>query len=137
VRKSAAAVDCFDGVAEFVGERVGGDDDVLSGLDLDRSVPAGGLDELADGPAGLMFDPAADCQCCEDDREVGFDGVPLAVVDGLGLQVAFGHPERFFRSGRAWRDFFYPGAPRLPGDLRACPRVCLDVPLHPVRPTRP
>src|SRR6266516_2840129 len=47
------AVDGVEGLAEVVGEGVGGGDDVVAGLDLDGAVAAGGLDELADGPAGL------------------------------------------------------------------------------------
>jgi len=42
-----------------------------------------------------VLDPPADGQRCEDDGQVGFDRVPDAVVDGPGLQVAFGHPEAF------------------------------------------
>ena len=49
------------------GQGVGGGDGVLAGLDCDGAVAAGGLDEFADGPAGLVLDPAADGQCCEDD----------------------------------------------------------------------
>ena len=45
--------------------------------DLDGAVAAGGLDELADGPAGLVFDPAADRERGEDDGQVRFDRVPL------------------------------------------------------------
>jgi hypothetical protein len=58
----------------IVGVWVGGGDDVLAGLDLDGAVAAGRLDEFPDGPAGLRFDPAADGERCEDDRQVGFDG---------------------------------------------------------------
>jgi hypothetical protein len=55
VRKSAGALDRFEGVAEFVGEGVGddddddddGDDDVRAGLDLDGSVAAGCSYEFA------------------------------------------------------------------------------------------
>jgi hypothetical protein len=82
-----------DGVAEVVGDGVGGGDFVRAGLDRDGAVAAGCLDELADGPAGLVLDPAADGQGGEDDGQVGFDGVALAVLDGSGLQVALGHPE--------------------------------------------
>ena len=67
------------------------------GLDLDGAVAAGGLDEFADGPAGLVLDPAADRHGGEDDGQVGFDGVALVVVDGPGLEVAFGHPEGFLK----------------------------------------
>jgi hypothetical protein len=51
--------DGFDGSAEVVGEGVGGGDDVGACLDLHGAVAAGGLDELADGPACLVLDPAA------------------------------------------------------------------------------
>jgi hypothetical protein len=36
------------GCAEVVGERVGGGDDVVSGLYLDGAVTPGGLDKVAD-----------------------------------------------------------------------------------------
>jgi hypothetical protein len=61
---------------------------VRSGLDLDGAAAAGGLHEFADGPAGLVVDPPADGQGGEDDRQVGFDRVASAVVDGPGLEVA-------------------------------------------------
>jgi hypothetical protein len=76
-------VDEVEGLAQVVGKRVGGGDEVLPGLDLDSPVAAGGPDEFADGPAGGVLDPAADGQGGEDDGEVGFDGVALAVVDRL------------------------------------------------------
>jgi len=50
-----------------------------SGLDLEGAVAAGGLAELADGPAGLVLDPAADRQCGEDDGQVGLDRVAQVV----------------------------------------------------------
>ena len=83
-----------EGCPEVGGQGVGGDG-VRPGLDCDGPVAAGGLDELADGPAGLALDPAADCQCREDDGHVRLDRVAQMVVDGPGLQVAFGHPEGF------------------------------------------
>jgi hypothetical protein len=67
---------------------------VVACLDLDGAVAAGCLDELADGPAGDLLDPAADGQGSEHDGQVRFDRVAFAVVDGPGLQVALGHPER-------------------------------------------
>ena len=48
VRKSAGAFDRFEGLAEVVGDSVGGGDGVRAGLDLDGAVAAGGTDELAD-----------------------------------------------------------------------------------------
>jgi hypothetical protein len=73
---------------------VGGGDGVLAGLDLDGAVAAGGLDELADGPAGLVLDPAADRQGGEHDGQVGFDRVAQVVVNRAGLQVVLRHAER-------------------------------------------
>jgi hypothetical protein len=49
-----------EGLAEVVGDGVGGGEDVVAGLDFDGAVSAGGSDEFADGPAGLVLDPAAD-----------------------------------------------------------------------------
>jgi hypothetical protein len=46
VRKSAGAVDGIEGLAEVVGQGVGGGDGLPSGLDLDGPVAAGGLDEF-------------------------------------------------------------------------------------------
>jgi hypothetical protein len=48
VRKSAIGVDGVEGLAEIVGERVGGGDGLPTGLDLDGAVAAGGADELPD-----------------------------------------------------------------------------------------
>ena len=90
--RTCAAVDVIDGLADVV-DWVGGGDGVRASLDLDGAVAAGGLDELADGPAGPPLDLPADRQGCEDDRQVRFDRVALAVVDRSGLQVAFGHSE--------------------------------------------
>ena len=91
--RTGLASDRVDGLAEVVGQGVGGGDDVVSGLDLDGAVAAGGFHELADGPAGLLLDPLGDGEGGEDDGQVGFDGVARAVVDGPGLQVVLGHPE--------------------------------------------
>jgi hypothetical protein len=71
VRKSIGVVDGAEGLAEVVGDWIGGGQDVLAGLDLDLAVAAGGLDELPDRPAGLRLDPAADGQGGEHDSEVG------------------------------------------------------------------
>src|ERR1700733_8977492 len=79
VRKSAGVVDGVEGLAEVVGDGVGGGDGLLAGLDLDLAVAAGGLDELPDRPAGLRLDPPADGERCEHDRQVGVDGLALAV----------------------------------------------------------
>jgi hypothetical protein len=76
------AVNLAEGCAEVGGQWVSGGDGVRAGLDLDGAVSAGGLDELADGPAGPVLDPAADCQCREDDGQVGLDRVAQVVVDG-------------------------------------------------------
>jgi hypothetical protein len=76
-----------------VGYRVGGGDGVVAGLDFDDAVTARGADELLDRPAGAVFDPPADRERSEHDREVGLDGLALVVVDRPSLQVVFGHPE--------------------------------------------
>jgi hypothetical protein len=44
--RSGIVVDAVEGFIEVVGQGVGGGDDVVSGLDLDGSVAAGGADEL-------------------------------------------------------------------------------------------
>jgi hypothetical protein len=46
VRKSAAGVDRFEGLVEFVGDGVGGGDGVQAGLDLNGAVAAGCLHEF-------------------------------------------------------------------------------------------
>jgi hypothetical protein len=46
VRKSVGAVDGVEGLAQVVGNGVGGGDRLLAGLDLDLAVAAGGLDEF-------------------------------------------------------------------------------------------
>jgi hypothetical protein len=81
--RTRSAVDVIEGLAEVVGQWVRCGDGVLAGLDLDGAVAAGGLDELANGPARLVLDPAADCQSGEHDGQVCFDRVSGAVVDGL------------------------------------------------------
>jgi hypothetical protein len=48
VRKSAGAVDGVECLAQVVGDRVGGGEGLLSGLDGDFAVAAGGLDEFLD-----------------------------------------------------------------------------------------
>jgi hypothetical protein len=75
VRRSAGVVDRAEGLAQVVGERVGGGDGVRPGLDLDGAVAAGGLDELSDRPAGPVLDRAADRERREDDGQVRFDRV--------------------------------------------------------------
>src|SRR5512135_3711025 len=47
------------------------------------------------------------------------------------------HAEPLPGSGCSSARLLLPGAPRLPGDLRLCPRVCLDVLLRHVCQTRP
>jgi hypothetical protein len=46
VRSQLGPGDRFEGLAEFVGDEVGGCDGVLAGLDLDGTVTAGSADEL-------------------------------------------------------------------------------------------
>src|SRR5260370_31499404 len=75
-----------EGLAQVAGQGAGGGDDVRSVLDLYGALPAGGADESADRPAGAGFDPAADGQRAEHDRQAGFDGGAPAVADGPGLQ---------------------------------------------------
>jgi hypothetical protein len=48
VRTSAAAGDGVEGLAEVVGERIGSGDRLLSGLNLDGAVSAGGLGKFPD-----------------------------------------------------------------------------------------
>jgi hypothetical protein len=87
VRKLAAAIDGVEGLAKVFGKGVDGGDGLLSGLDLDRSVAAGCLDEFPDRPAGPCLNPPADGQGGEHDRQMGLDGIALAVVNRPGLQV--------------------------------------------------
>lgn len=63
--RTVVPVDPIEGLAEVVGQGVGGGDGVGAGLDLD-AVAAGGADELPDCPAGGVLDPAADRERCED-----------------------------------------------------------------------
>src|ERR1700729_3369532 len=87
VRTSFWLLDEGEGVAEVGRERVFGGEDVLAGADLHGAVAAGGADELLEGPAGAALDEPGDGQGGEDDRQVGLDGIPLAVVDRPGPQV--------------------------------------------------
>jgi len=48
VRTSAAAGDGVEGLAEVVGEGIGSGDRLLSGLNLDGAVSAGGLGKFPD-----------------------------------------------------------------------------------------
>ena len=68
--RTGLAVDLVEGLAEVGGDGVGCGEGVRPGLDLDGAVAAGGLDELAGRPAGLVLDPAADGQGGEDDGQV-------------------------------------------------------------------
>ena len=63
-------MDLVEGCPEVGWQGIGGGDGVRPGLDLDGAVAAGGLDESADGPAGLVLDPAADRQRGEHDGQV-------------------------------------------------------------------
>jgi hypothetical protein len=58
--RTRVAVDAVEGLTEVGGQGVGGGDGVVAGLDFDRAVAAGGADGLADRPARLVLDPAAD-----------------------------------------------------------------------------
>jgi hypothetical protein len=69
---------------------------VVAGADLDGAIAAGGADEFLDGPAGAVLYEPGDGEGGEDDREVGLDRVPLAVVDRPGPQVVLSYPEAFF-----------------------------------------
>ena len=60
---------------------------------LDGAAAACGADEFSDAPTGLVFDPVADGQGGEHDRQVSLDGFAFVVVDRSGLQVVFGHAE--------------------------------------------
>ena len=66
------------------GSGVLGGKDVLADADLHGAVAAAGAEELPDRPVGAAFDEARDGQSCEDDGQVGLDGVALAVVDRRG-----------------------------------------------------
>jgi hypothetical protein len=81
-----------EGLVVVGGERIGGGDDVSSGLDLYRLITAGGADELPGRPAGPRIDSATDGQSGEYDRQVGLDRVtqvqgPMTPLDG-GWRVA-------------------------------------------------
>lgn len=54
-------MDAVEGFVEVVGQGVGDGDDVVTGLDLDGAVAAGGPDELPDAKSGHRFvRPASD-----------------------------------------------------------------------------
>jgi hypothetical protein len=57
------------------GQGVGRAEDLVTSLDFDGAVAAGGADELPDGPAGAAFDEARDGQSSEDDGQVGLSMV--------------------------------------------------------------
>ena len=48
--RSGIVVDAAEGLVDVSGQRVGGGDLLVSGLDLDGAVAAGGADEFPDGP---------------------------------------------------------------------------------------
>ena len=56
-----------------------------SDSDPDGAIAAGRLDKLPYAPTGLAFDPVADRQGGEHDREVRFDGLAFVVIDRPGL----------------------------------------------------
>lgn len=66
---------------------------MVSGLDGDGAVASEGVDEVSDADSGACFEPAGDGQGCEDDGEVGVDGVSFVVVDGAGCEITFRHAE--------------------------------------------
>jgi hypothetical protein len=71
--RSGIVVDAAEGLVEVSAQRVGCGDLLVSGLDLDGAVAAGSADEIPDGPAAPVLDPAADGQ--------GGELVALVVVD--------------------------------------------------------
>jgi hypothetical protein len=92
----------MEGVAEVVGQLLGGGDGVRVGLDLDGAVVAGCLDEFADLPAGLVVDPATAGQRREDDGQMGVDSVALAcsALTCAGADTVtnpYGHVSSWFR----------------------------------------
>ena len=90
-------MDPAEDFVKFAGQWVSGGEGVVSGLDLDGAVAAGGLDEFLNGPAGGLLDPAADGQGGEHDGQVSVDGLAFAVAGRPGLQVVLGHAEAFLR----------------------------------------
>jgi hypothetical protein len=80
--------------ADVVGQRVGGGDDLVAGLDFDGVVEAQAGDELLDGPVGALLEPVGDGEGGEHDGEVGLDRVALAEAS-LQLRVrVWNHSEQ-------------------------------------------
>jgi len=78
-------------------------DDLAYGLDLDRAVATGGLDRFPDRPAGSRFNPPADRQGGEHDREAGFGQVALAVADGRTCRLVLDVRKLFSTFQRSWQ----------------------------------
>jgi hypothetical protein len=57
---TCSPLDVVDGLAEVARQEVGDGDGVRACLDLYGPAAAGGLEEFANGRAGLLLDPAAD-----------------------------------------------------------------------------
>lgn len=76
------AVDRAEGGVEVFGEGVGGGEGVVTGLDRDGAVAAGGRDELLDGSAGRVLDSPTDGEGGEHDGQVRLDRLSGVVVDG-------------------------------------------------------
>jgi hypothetical protein len=78
-------------------------DDLPYGLDLDRAVAPGGLDSfLIDLPV-RAFNPPADRQGGEHDREVAFGQVGLAVADGRPCRPVLDVRKLFSTFQRSWQ----------------------------------
>lgn len=73
------------------GRWVGGDDAVE--VDGGRAQRFEGAQESPQREPGAGLDFAADGQCGEHDRQVGFDDVAGAGEHGSGGEVGLGHPE--------------------------------------------
>ena len=74
--RTGRAPDRVERLVQVLGDGVGRGDCVVAGLDLDRAVTAGGLDEFLDAPAGLVLDPARDGERGEHNAQVRVDGLP-------------------------------------------------------------
>ena len=83
----------MQGGADVVGQRVGGGDDLIAGLDFDGVVAAQAGDQFLDRPGGAPLEPAGDSESGEHDSEVGLDRVTFVVVDRPRPEIRFGHAE--------------------------------------------